>query len=438
MPSSKLPERASLEYLRKLAKERLQELRRADPRAKLAAAQLGVAQDHGFSSWRALKAEIEQQQAQRIIAFFEACALGDVESLRRLLENEASLVRERDERSAFGSTGLHLAASGGHVNAVRLLLEHGADPNARDRGDNAYPLHFAAGAGHIEIVRALLDAGGDVHGIGDAHQSEVIGWATALVSPADIRRDVLSVLFERGARHHIFSAVAAGDREVIQKLVEDNPGALDRRMSRFEQGKTPLHFAISRQRHDIVDLLVDLGADLEAEDKNGHTALASAMLHGDREAMRRLHAAGAKQPRPQDPSSFETAMAAVRNSVKAQLTPMLRVADVEATAAWYTSIGFQLIARNPADRNREMDWAKLAFGKSVLMLTLGGSSGDQQASLWFATDRIDDLYRLLKDRQLGVTQTEVRFGNDLYEPFYGGRELSIIDPNGFSLNFHSC
>jgi hypothetical protein len=36
MRGSKLPDRASLEYLKKLAKDRLQELRRADPRAKLA------------------------------------------------------------------------------------------------------------------------------------------------------------------------------------------------------------------------------------------------------------------------------------------------------------------------------------------------------------------------------------------------------------------
>ena len=62
-PSRKLPDRASLEYLKKLAKDRLQELRRSDPRAKLATALLAVAREHGFSSWRALKAEIERRQS---------------------------------------------------------------------------------------------------------------------------------------------------------------------------------------------------------------------------------------------------------------------------------------------------------------------------------------------------------------------------------------
>ena len=64
MSNSQLPERASLEYLKKLAKDRLHELRQTDPHAKLAAALLAVARDHGFSSWRALKAEIEQRQTR--------------------------------------------------------------------------------------------------------------------------------------------------------------------------------------------------------------------------------------------------------------------------------------------------------------------------------------------------------------------------------------
>jgi catechol 2,3-dioxygenase-like lactoylglutathione lyase family enzyme len=66
MPNSKLPERPSLEHLKKLAKSRLQELRRTDPDAKLAAALLHVAREYGYSSWRALKAKIDGQRARRI------------------------------------------------------------------------------------------------------------------------------------------------------------------------------------------------------------------------------------------------------------------------------------------------------------------------------------------------------------------------------------
>lgn len=66
MPNSKLPERPSLEYLKKLAKQRLQELRRTDPEAKLANALLDVAREHGFTSWRALKAQIDGHRAKKI------------------------------------------------------------------------------------------------------------------------------------------------------------------------------------------------------------------------------------------------------------------------------------------------------------------------------------------------------------------------------------
>ena len=47
MSNFKLPPRASLEYLKKLAKDRLQQLRRVDPETKLATALLAVARDHG-------------------------------------------------------------------------------------------------------------------------------------------------------------------------------------------------------------------------------------------------------------------------------------------------------------------------------------------------------------------------------------------------------
>ena len=210
-----------------------------------------------------MKAHVEEQQKERVARFIEACRRGNSEAARQLLTADADLANARD---SHGSTGLHAAAARGDHEAVRLLLQRGADPNARDAGDNASPLHFAAGGGHVETVRALLDEGADVHGHGDVHEADVIGWATAIAGPNDIRGDVVPLLLERGARHHIFSAMAIGDLDLIRRLAEENPEALDRRMSRFEHGQSPLHFAITRQRHDMLDLLIELGADLEARD----------------------------------------------------------------------------------------------------------------------------------------------------------------------------
>ncbi len=446
MSNSQLPERASLEYLKKLAKDRLQELRRSDPRAKLATALLAVARDHGFSSWRALKAELDQRHTTNVARFFEACAKGDVDVLRGLLAHDPSLVRIGNPNAPHHNwTGLHAAAQSGRVDAVRLLLEHGADPNAREAGDNTYALHWAAAKSHVEIVGVLLDAGGDVHGLGDLHALDVIGWATFFHAPGGApgdKPDVTSLLLERGACHHIFSAIAVGDLDLIQQLVEHNPEALDRRMSRFEQGQTPLHFAMSRSRYDILDLLIELGADVEAGDKNGQTALAVAMLRGDREAMRRLHAAGATQPTPVAQSDSTATMATLAGAIKKNV-PMIDVPDIAATLTWYASLGFTELGRYEDDG--VVNFGMVSLGKAEVMFSPGGKSGRHDVSVWFYTDTIDQLYHLLKSRQLKASQAAlageasehnaVQFEEDLYDPFYGGRQFSIRDLNGYTLVF---
>src|SRR5215813_6721098 len=93
MSKSKLPERASIEYLKKIAKERLRKLRQSNSRAKLSEVQLAVAREHGFSSWRALKAEIDRQQANDVDRFFDACTEGATDTVREFVGKNPELVR---------------------------------------------------------------------------------------------------------------------------------------------------------------------------------------------------------------------------------------------------------------------------------------------------------------------------------------------------------
>ena len=88
--------------------------------------------------------------------FMQVCTRGDVATLRDCLSADPGLVSTRDEG---GRTGLHLAVR--HPEATQFLLSHGADPNARENGDNVTPLHLAAAHGLLESVRILLDAGAD-------------------------------------------------------------------------------------------------------------------------------------------------------------------------------------------------------------------------------------------------------------------------------------
>ena len=62
-PITQLPATASLEQLRKQAKERLAELRADNPAAKLADAQLALAQSYGFESWPRLVHHVEETRA---------------------------------------------------------------------------------------------------------------------------------------------------------------------------------------------------------------------------------------------------------------------------------------------------------------------------------------------------------------------------------------
>src|SRR5438067_13182431 len=121
MSNSKLPDRPSLEYLKKLARDRLAEMRRRDPQTKLATALLDVAREHGFSSWRALKAEIEKRQAATVAEFFETSAHADIAKLRRMLADQPDLVRARE--SGDNTTVLHWAVAKADVETTRALLD---------------------------------------------------------------------------------------------------------------------------------------------------------------------------------------------------------------------------------------------------------------------------------------------------------------------------
>jgi ankyrin repeat protein len=176
------PDRPSLDWLRKQSKRRLDELRRENPAARLSQAQLALANDYGFPSWRALKAHIDSLTLDGQL--FEAARTGDIETLTHLLDTDPDRLNARAKPYEWSL--LHAAAEKGQLAVVDELLRRGLDVNTREKGDNTYAMHWAAAAGHLDVVRRLADAGGDVVGRGDDHQGEVIGWATCW--PARRRR----------------------------------------------------------------------------------------------------------------------------------------------------------------------------------------------------------------------------------------------------------
>ena len=370
--------------------------------------------------------------------FFRASAAGDLDTLGRLLSDEPALA---GARNASGATGLHLAVD--HPAAVRLLLDRGADANARDTDDHATPLHVAAARGAIDSVRALLDAGADVHGHGDLHDGGVIGWAAR-----PDNRLVIDLLIAHGARHHIFSAIAMRDPDLVTHLVRDDPSSLLRRRSRFENHQTPVHAAFApadglggTPDYAMLERLIGLGADLEATDDKGRTPLDVALLRGDREAMRLLHAAGA----PVSTATAADAHAAAGETSIAAFSVMLEASDLEATVAWYTTIGFTIAAQHPPEGAPA--WILLSMGVAAVAFVRGDAS-PKGLRLWIDVKAIEPLYHRLKAHQLRAMQAtltdpqarviDVPFEEDLFSPFYGGRQFSVRDPNGVSLVFHEA
>ncbi|MDR6980014.1 ankyrin repeat protein [Streptomyces sp. 3330] len=90
---------------------------------------------------------------------YAACVHGAAKTARRLLEAGAPPDAESAGLGAEG-TPLCAAACWGHIDAVRALLAHGADPNLReDHGTGLTPLAWATAGPHPETVAALRAAG---------------------------------------------------------------------------------------------------------------------------------------------------------------------------------------------------------------------------------------------------------------------------------------
>ena len=211
-----LPDNPNLDWLRsrRSAARRTAE---ANPAAQLADAQF----DAGQRVW---VFELAGAQGARRLADGRWTAVrrganGDVNILTALLDKHPDKLHVA-HRSRTSGRCCTTPRSNGHLAAVDLLLKRGLDVNTREKGDNTYAMHWAAAAGQLDVVRRLADAGGDVVGHGDDHELEVIGWATCWDGcDDDAHRAVADFLVSRGARHHIFSAIAMNLADEVRRIV---------------------------------------------------------------------------------------------------------------------------------------------------------------------------------------------------------------------------
>ncbi len=174
--SEPLPARPNLEYLKKLAKQELAALREQGRTDSLAAVQLSLARKYGFPSWRKLKAHVEL--SERAAAAIQAIHLGDARTLKRLLGEDSNLSNTRIDGQR---TLLHVATDWpGHfpnnTGTIAELIASGADVNAKFVGGHSEtPLHWAASSDDIAAIDILLDHGANIEARGS-----VIGGGTPM------------------------------------------------------------------------------------------------------------------------------------------------------------------------------------------------------------------------------------------------------------------
>ena len=121
---------------------------------------------------------------------------GNITEVERLL----ALGQDVMERSPAGETPLHTAAISGKPAIVKMLLDAGADPNARTMGKEYLkmtPAHWMVFGNKREALKILIDAGADVNAMNTKGETPTdMAWNL----PKDTREGILTLLLENGGK----------------------------------------------------------------------------------------------------------------------------------------------------------------------------------------------------------------------------------------------
>lgn len=200
---------------------------------------------------------------------YTAAAYGDLEKLRRLVEEEGHSVRKPD---ASGFYALQWSALNNKAHIAQYLLDHGAEVYARDTtGQTA--LHWSAVRGAQAVTELLLERGADLeaadsHGYRTMHVAAQYG-QTSLLYLLHVKWQAEVDAVDGDGRSPLHWAAYKGYADSLRVLL-----FMDALLSRTDrEGCTPLHWAALRGNLEVCTVLVQAGTkqDLLVLDSTGCT-----------------------------------------------------------------------------------------------------------------------------------------------------------------------
>ena len=201
-------------------------------------------------------------QAQRARSFdhqlFVAIGNDDIVEVERLLQEGANV----EARATNGVTPLMTAAESGNVPLVSLLLEHGAKPTTQDEQTET-ALSYAARGGFVRVVNLLAQ----LSNTKDKNRA-----LFAAVEGGPVTVEVADLPNQTGQRQNQSTEVLESWTGTVETLL-DNGAEVE---ARNEDGSTPLIWAASFAQTDIFRLLILRGARINVTDKYGNTPLIAA------------------------------------------------------------------------------------------------------------------------------------------------------------------
>ncbi|MEP7352149.1 MAG: ankyrin repeat domain-containing protein [Acidobacteriota bacterium] len=313
------------------------------------------------------KADVNAPQIDGTTALHWAVQADDLELVSLLIQAGAKV----STANIAGSTPLQLAAINGRAAMLERLITAGADPNApvTKSGDTA--LMMASRTGKVAAVRVLLDRGAKVNAQETWGGTSALMWAISEKHP-----DVVKLLLERGAdvnarSYYVPSASGRGFEGTTPVPKKPSEG-----FEEFASGwLTPLMLAARENNLASAKLLVNAGADVNAQAGDGKDALALAFFDGSYEVAEFLIDSHAKVNQA-DAQRFTPLFWAVdrRNMETAPNFPWMETRDPLPLIKKLLDAGADpnaLINATPRARMREGS-PRLVYATSLMRAALAG------------------------------------------------------------------